>query len=63
MKKLSVSSFFLALSALVVIIYTNQYSFLPLSMVLGILGWAMWPNKKEEKPYRDFKTWEGDDVR
>lgn len=60
MKTLSILAFLLALGILGCSIYEGQYHSLPFAIMSGILGWAMWPEKKQDsgKSYRDSKTWE-----
>jgi hypothetical protein len=59
MKTLSILAFLLALGILGCSIYGGQYHNLPLAMMSGILGWAMWPEKKQDfgKSLRNNKTW------
>lgn len=58
MKAFSILSFILSLGILAVSIYENQYHCLPFTIMSGILGWALWPEKKDEsKPFRTNQTW------
>lgn len=59
MKTLSILFLTLSVVILVVSIYENQYHCLPFVVMSGILGWAMYPEKKQDsgKSYRDSKTW------
>ena len=60
MRIFSILAILLALGILGCSIYGGQYHNLPLAMMSGIWGWAMWPDKKPDsgKSYRDSKTWE-----
>lgn len=58
MKTLSILAFLLALGILAGSIYENQYHCLPFAIMSGMLGWAMWPEKKESRPFRSNHTWE-----
>lgn len=59
MKTFSTLAFLLTLGIIAGSIYENQYHCLPFAIMSGILGWALWPEKKQDsgKSYRDSKTW------
>lgn len=62
MKTISTISFLLSLLILAGSIYTNQYHSLLFAIMSGILGWAMWPEKKQVKPYRSYRSWDTKDT-
>lgn len=63
MKLFSVLFFVLSLLILAISIYTSKYNCLIFVLLSGIISYATWPKQKPEKPYRNYKTWEDDDVR
>lgn len=56
MRTFSILAFLLALGILGCSIYGGQYHSLPFAIMSGILGWAMWPEKKQVKPYRSYRS-------
>jgi|MGYP001215895930 hypothetical protein len=62
MRTFSILAFLLALGILGGSIYGGQYHSLPFAIMSGILGWAMWPEKKQVKPYRSYRSWDTKDT-
>ena len=59
MRTFSILAFLLALGILGCSIYGGQmHHSLPFAIMSGILGWATWPEKKQVKPYRSYRSWE-----
>lgn len=64
MKHISILFLILTILTLSLSICTGNYNGLIPAFLSGLMTWATWPEKKkEEKPFRSFKTWENDDVR
>lgn len=57
MKTFSIIALILSVLIIAVSIYENQYHCMFFAIMSGLLAWAMWPEKKKGKPYRNNITW------
>ena len=62
MKHISILFLILTILTLSLSICTGNYNGLIPAFLSGLMTWATWPEKKEEEPFRNSKTWNDGDI-